>query len=112
VATIYRIVSATDWRAAQAAGVFRGTAHDLRDGFLHFSTWEQVAETAARHYAGLPDLMLLYVDVDRLPRALEWEVSRNGELFPHLYDALPISAVARAEDLPLGSDGRHIWPES
>ncbi|WP_341895485.1 DUF952 domain-containing protein [Ferrovibrio terrae] len=108
---IYRIISETDWAAAQAAGAFSGTAHDLRDGFIHFSTAKQAAETAARHYAGKTDLLLLFVRDDDLMSPLKWEKSRNDDLFPHLYGVLPVTAVYRVETLPLDSaTGRHIFP--
>jgi uncharacterized protein (DUF952 family) len=108
---IYRIVSEGDWRAAQAAGAFTGTAHDLRDGFIHFSTASQAAETAAKHYAGKTDLLLLYVRDSDLTSPLKWEKSRNDDLFPHLYGPLPVSAVYRVETLPLDSaTGRHVFP--
>ncbi|MFN3400256.1 MAG: DUF952 domain-containing protein [Ferrovibrio sp.] len=108
---IYRIISERDWQAAQAAGAFTGTAHDLRDGFIHFSTARQAAETAAKHYAGKTDLLLLYVRDSDLESPLKWEKSRNDDLFPHLYGPLPVSAVHRVEKLPLDSAGRHVFPE-
>lgn len=108
---IYRIISTADWQAAQAAGAFSGTAHDLRDGFIHFSTARQAAETAAKHYAGKVDLLLLYIRDSDLVSPLKWERSRNDDLFPHLYGPLPVSAVHRVERLPLDSAGRHIFPE-
>jgi len=110
--TIYRIISTADWAAAKAAGAFSGTAHDLRDGFIHFSTAKQAADTAAKHYAGLSDLLLLYVRADGLTAPLKWEKSRNDDLFPHLYGSLPVSAVHRIESLPLdAATGRHLFPE-
>jgi len=112
---IYRIVSAADWAAAQAAGIFAGTAHDIRDGFIHFSTAAQAAETAAKHYASHPDLLLLEVDTERLAALaagpLKWETSRHDDLFPHLYAALPVAAVGRVLPLPLDeATGRHVFP--
>lgn len=114
--TIYRIISKADWAAAQAAGAFTGTAHDIRDGFIHFSTAKQAAETAAKHYAGLTDLLLLYVRDTALSEMkagpLKWEKSRNDDLFPHLYGSLPVSAVHRVESLPFdAAQGRHRFPE-
>lgn len=110
--TIYRIISKADWAAAQAAGAFTGTAHDIRDGFIHFSTAKQAAETAAKHYAGLTDLLLLYVRGTALAAPLKWEKSRNDDLFPHLYGSLPVSAVHRVESLPFdAAQGRHVFPE-
>lgn len=109
--TIYRIVSRAEWAAAQSAGSFAGAAHDIRDGFIHFSTVRQVAETAAKHYAGQHDLLLLYVDIAALVAPLKWEAARGGDLFPHLYGALPVTAVRRVADLPVGADGRHVFPD-
>jgi uncharacterized protein (DUF952 family) len=107
VTTIYKIVSAPEWRIAEAAGVFRGAAIDLSDGYIHFSAKEQVGETAARHFASEPDLLLVSIDADKLGAALKWEVSRGGALFPHLYAPLELDAVLRVAPLPLRADGRH-----
>jgi uncharacterized protein (DUF952 family) len=109
--TIYKICQGALWREAQRAGVFRGAAVDARDGFIHFSSAEQVRETAVKHFAGVSDLMLIAVDADALDAALKWEVSRGGDLFPHLYGPLPLAAVRWAKPLPLGADQRHVFPE-
>ena len=109
--TIYKICERARWREAEGAGVFGGAAVDLRDGFIHFSTADQVRETAARHFAGAADLMLVAVDADALGGALKWEISRGGDLFPHLYGVLPLAAVLWARPLPLGGDGEHVFPE-
>jgi uncharacterized protein (DUF952 family) len=108
---IYKICPAALWRQAQEAGVFAGAPVDLADGFIHFSTAAQVAETAARHFAGQGDLLLLTVDGQALGPALRWEASRGGALFPHLYAPLPLAAVIHAAPLPLGADGRHVFAE-
>ncbi|WP_442754423.1 DUF952 domain-containing protein [Methylocystis sp. JAN1] len=105
--TIYKIISAAEWRAAEAEGVFRGAAVDLADGYIHFSAADQVEETAARHFAGMTDLLLVFVDANKLGDALKWEISRGGALFPHLYAPLPIGAVTHVAPLPLGAEGRH-----
>jgi uncharacterized protein (DUF952 family) len=107
---IYRLLDASVWNAAQRSGSFAGTEHDVRDGFIHFSTAGQVAETAARHYAGRQDLVLLQVSAEKLGPALRWEPSRGGALFPHLYGDLPVAAVERVDPLPLMADGRHQFP--
>jgi uncharacterized protein (DUF952 family) len=109
--TIYKIASAEMWKEATQSGVFHGAPIDLHDGYIHFSTAAQVADTAERHFAGLADLVLLAVDAAALGHALKWEASRGGALFPHLYAPLPTSAVIRADPLPLGPDGRHVFPE-
>ena len=107
---IYRLLGAAEWQRAQAAGSFLGTEHDRRDGFIHFSTAEQVAETATRYYAGQAALLLVGVSVPALGDALRWEPSRGGALFPHLYASLPVGAVVRIEELTLGADGTHLFP--
>ena len=104
---IYKIVAAPEWRAAAALGVFRGSAVDLADGFIHFSTAGQARETAAKHFAGQSDLLLVAVDAARLGDALKWEVSRGGALFPHLYAPLSLDLVTRVDPLPLAADGAH-----
>jgi len=106
---IYKIVPAELWRQSEAAGVFTGAPVDVRDGFIHFSTAAQARETAARHFAGIDDLLLVAVDADMLE--LRWEPSRGGDLFPHLYGDLPLSAVRRVVPLPRGADGGHLFPE-
>lgn len=107
---IYKILALSEWRAAEAAGVFAGAGIDLSDGYIHFSTQEQAAETAAKHFAGKRDLVLVAVDADRLGPALKWEVSRGGALFPHLYGTLATRDALWVKPLPLGLDGKHRFP--
>ncbi|MBV9511897.1 MAG: DUF952 domain-containing protein [Caulobacteraceae bacterium] len=102
---LYKLLDRPAWEDAKAAGVFKGSAIDIADGFIHFSTAGQTTETARRHFAGQDDLMLLAVDARALGAALRWEPSRGGELFPHLYAELPASAVIEAHPLALGPDG-------
>jgi len=111
VPTIYKIVPADLWRAAERDGVFRGSPVDLQDGFIHFSTAAQVAETAAKHFRGQTDLLLVSVDSAVLGKDLKWEPSRGGALFPHLHAPLALAAVTRVVPLPLNEDGMHRFPE-
>ena len=108
---IYKISDVALWNEAERAGIFTGAPVDVADGFIHFSTATQAAETAARHFAGRRDLVLVAVDADALGAALRHEPSRGGALFPHLYGTLALSAVRWVKPLPLGTDGRHIFPE-
>lgn len=108
--TIYKIVPALLWREAEREGTFRGAPVDHLDGFIHFSTREQVVETAARHFAGQHDLLLAAIDAGALGDALKWEPSRGGALFPHLYGPLPMRAVKWMRPLLVGADGLHIFP--
>jgi uncharacterized protein (DUF952 family) len=108
--TIFHLAGRADWLAAQSSGRYAGSPDDRRDGFIHFSTGAQVERSAARHRAGQADVLLLWVDAALLGAALRWERSGGGEEYPHLYDALPVSAVYRVDALALGSDGRHVLP--
>lgn len=109
--TIYKICEAAQWAKAERDGVFRGSKIDVADGYIHFSTAAQVVETAAKHFAGMADLVLVAVDAEALGDALKWEPSRGGALFPHLYDTLPVSAARRVKPLRLDGDGRHVFPK-
>jgi len=111
VTTIYKICRRALWRAAEAEGQFAGTADDLRDGFVHFSTAGQLAETVAKHFAHQTGLVLVAVDGDALGAFLKWEPSRGGALFPHLYGVLPLSAVRWARPLADEVAGRRDMPE-
>ncbi len=112
---IYTLVRAADWRAAEQSGAYQGSADDRRDGFLHFSTAAQLRASAAKHRAGITDLLMVEVAAAALGEALKWEPASGGSrpgLFPHLYDALSLSAVAQVVPLPLGEDGLHQFPSS
>ncbi|WP_298494969.1 DUF952 domain-containing protein [uncultured Maritimibacter sp.] len=107
---IYKIFRADEWAAFQATGETAGAPVDLADGYIHFSTAAQVAETAAKHFAGVEGLVLLALDSTRLGDDLKWEPSRGGQLFPHLYRPLRLDEVLWDEAFPLGPEG-HILPE-
>jgi uncharacterized protein (DUF952 family) len=107
---IYKICEHASWREAEREGIFRGAPVDFADGYIHFSTADQVAETAARHFAGQQEIVLVAVEAAALGPALKWEPSRGGALFPHLHGDLPLALVAWVRPLPLGADGRHLFP--
>jgi uncharacterized protein (DUF952 family) len=107
---ILKIFRRPEWDAFRAAGETLGAPIDLADGYIHFSTAAQVAETAASHFATESDLVLVAFDPDRLGPALRWEPSRGGALFPHLYRSLVLQDVVWDKSLPLGATG-HIFPE-
>ncbi len=107
---IYKIFRAPEWEAFRAAGQTDGAPVDLADGFIHFSTAAQAAETAAKHFAGEAGLVLLALEAEALGPALKWEPSRGGALFPHLYRRLLLEDVLWDRPLPLGASG-HVFPE-
>jgi uncharacterized protein (DUF952 family) len=109
--TIYKITPRSLWQAAEASGRFTGAPVDEDDGFIHFSTAQQVKETAGKHFAGQDDLLLIAIDETALDDQLRYEPSRGGALFPHLYAPLPLSAVSWVKPLPLQTDGSHAFPD-
>jgi uncharacterized protein (DUF952 family) len=118
---LYKLLTRAEWEAARAEGMYRGSAHDKRDGFIHFSTASQLTETARKHFRDVPDLLLLaidagslaeYIDQSAVPSAssiaegfLRWEPARGGQLFPHLYSDLPIAAVRSVVPISLDQNG-------
>jgi uncharacterized protein (DUF952 family) len=107
---VYKICRSAEWDAAVQLGVYRGSADDVRDGFLHLSLPHQLAQTAARHFAGQADLVLVALDPASLGPALRFEPSRGGDLFPHLYGELPTRLARSVRPLPW--DGaRHRLPD-
>lgn len=107
---IYKLLRGSEWAEARAGAAFNGSTVDIKDGFIHFSTAAQAAETAAKYFSGETGLVLAEVDPARLGVGLKWEPSRGGALFPHLYGVLPLSAVTRTWELALGTDGRPELP--
>jgi len=107
---IFKIVPRPEWERAGA--IYEGSAHDRADGFLHFSTGPQLAETLRRYYAGQDDLVLVAVDADALGTALRWEYAASrGEDFPHLYGPLPRASVLWVRALRRQADGEFLIPQ-
>ena len=107
--TIYHMCRASDWAARTDAG-YTGTANDHADGFMHFSGRHQAVRSGRKYYKGVENALLLTVDATQLGDALKWEMAANGQEFPHLYGALPESAVIAVTPLDLGGDGYHVFP--
>jgi uncharacterized protein (DUF952 family) len=107
---IYHMCLRTEWEAAARSGAYEGSSQDRQDGFIHFSTAEQLPQSARKHRKGQPGLVLLAVEPQVLGEALRWEPSRRGASFPHLYGALPVSAVRAVWDTPLDSAGIPVLP--
>lgn len=106
---IYKIFRADEWSALRKRGATEGAPIDVADGYVHFSTAVQAAETAAKHFKDEDGLFLLALDSDALGQDLKWEPSRGGALFPHLYRELRMEDVLWAQPLPL-VDGQHQFP--
>jgi uncharacterized protein (DUF952 family) len=109
---IYKIATTADWQAAERTGRFEGSSHDKADGFIHFSTATQLKETLALYYAGVNDILLIAVDAAKLSASLKWEhAPSRGEDFPHLYAALPLSAVQWTHALTRDAQGSAVIPD-
>ena len=106
---IYKVCDSGLWEDAKQAGKFIGAEIDLQDGYIHFSTASQLLDTLARHFAGRDGLVLLKIEISQLD--IIWETARNGDLFPHLYDHLPLHSVVAEHLLNLSADGDHVVPK-
>lgn len=107
---IYKLFRPAEWAVLQQNGETTGAPIDVEDGYVHFSTAEQVAETAAKYFTGVDGLMLLAVPDAPLAADLKWEPSRGGALFPHLYRVLRMEDVAWSRELDLTDEGTPIIP--
>lgn len=105
---VYKLLTRSEWRAAEATGVFEGSAVDLADGFIHFSTAAQAPETGRRYFTGVADLVIVGFGAEALGEGLKWEASRGGDLFPHLYGPLPTALAVEVRDVALDSDGAPV----
>jgi len=110
-AVAFKVMSRADWTRARAEGRYEGSAVDLADGYIHMSTEAQLPETLSKHYRGQSDLVVLIVDLGTVDDDLVWEPSRGGDLFPHLYAALPISAVTGQRSIAVTADGTVVEAE-
>ena len=108
---VFKIVLRPAWEDACRTGAFIGSADDVRDGYIHLSTREQIAGTLAKHFRDKDDLVVIQYETHVLGETLRWEVSRGGDLFPHLYSALPTASAGGVFALPLGTDGVPMLPK-
>jgi uncharacterized protein (DUF952 family) len=107
---IYKVVDKHVWAAAKKEGLFCGAQIDIKDGYIHLSSAEQLAETVAKHFAGQDDLLLVSVSVAAVAEDLKWELSRNDQRFPHLYRSLKMDDVVGEQPLVMAADGSHVMP--
>ncbi|RLB49738.1 MAG: DUF952 domain-containing protein [Deltaproteobacteria bacterium] len=105
---VYKLLERADWESIEGQAEWDGSEVDRRDGFIHFSAADQVAETLRKHFATASELVLLSVSTSTV--SLTWEPSRGGALFPHLYGPLPLGAIDRVEHLPRGPSGHELPP--
>ncbi|GAB1642115.1 DUF952 domain-containing protein [Krasilnikovia sp. MM14-A1259] len=108
---IYKILRPSEWAEFEAAGRFDGSPHDRRDGFIHLSTREQVADTAARVFGQEPTLVVVAVETETLGETVRWEEApRRGDVFPHVYGPLPRTSVTAVHHVPGASAVDDVLP--
>ncbi|MBW8783914.1 MAG: DUF952 domain-containing protein [Novosphingobium sp.] len=106
----YKVLLGPQMAELEFTGEFGGSGADRADGYIHLSTRDQLEETVHKHFAGSDDLHVAAVDLDALGGAVKWEPARGGELFPHLYGTLPLSAVIAYGPLERDEHGRIRLP--
>jgi len=111
-ATAYKVLTADQMAVLEHEGVFAGAPVDLADGYIHLSTAAQLTETVDKHFAGQDDLHIAAVDLAAMGGAVKWEESRGGQLFPHLYAPLPLTAVIAYGPMKRDEDGTVRLPVS
>ena len=105
MADVFKITPVSLWHVAQAEGSFAGSPDDIRDGFIHLSTAQQIEGTLAKHFRNQDDLIIVAFHSAQLGSSLRWEASRGGALFPHMYGALPVNLALWQRRLTLGAEG-------
>lgn len=108
---IYKILKKHEWQDALKAGIYKGSSDDMRDGFIHFSTADQMVATAGKFFKGQDDLVLVAIDEGKLDKTtFKYEGSSQDNLYPHLYGHLDVKAAVKTWDLPLDHKGLHMFP--
>ena len=106
---VFKICEKEEWENLKNNDFFEGSKIDQIDGFIHLSTSEQVKETLKKHFTSKNKLYLLEINADDLE--LVWEVSRNNQLFPHLYEPLPLGTITKIYRVFMDINGNHIIPK-
>ncbi len=105
--SIYKVLDRALWQLALESGEFLGAEIDMKDGYIHFSTANQLVETVRKHFVGRQELLVVEFDSDDFGDSLRWEVSRGGDQFPHLYASLDTALAQATYELPLSPGGQH-----
>jgi uncharacterized protein (DUF952 family) len=109
---VYKVCSVSEWEEANKTNFFLGSAIDIKDGFIHLSTKDQLEVTVSKHFAGQTKLLLIGFDIKVIKSSLKWEKSRDGDLFPHFYGKINVNLANEIFQLNLGMDGFHKFPEN
>ena len=108
---IYKILNKEDLKKAKSSGVYSGSSKDIEDGYIHFSSQEQVEGTLKKYYSDEKNLILLKVETLNLDH-LVWEQASDGNFFPHLYSPLDLTNVVDEYEIKLNNEGNHALPDN
>ena len=108
---IYKILNKEDLKKAKSNGVYSGSSKDIEDGYIHFSSQEQVEGTLKKYYSDEKNLILLKVETLNLDH-LVWEQASDGNFFPHLYSSLDLTNVVDEYEIKLNNEGNHALPDN
>ncbi|MDC0585795.1 DUF952 domain-containing protein [Candidatus Pelagibacter sp.] len=108
---IYKIIDKNEWKKVKDVGPYSGSKKDIEDGYIHFSSEEQVEGTLKKYYLNQTDLILLKVDTLKLDNLI-WEQASDGNMFPHLYSSLDLSNVVEELEIILDKEGNHMLPNN
>ena len=94
---IYKILTKNEYEVFKKNDYYSGTEKDINDGFIHFSTKDQLIGTLEKYYKSEKNLILLKFPSNNL-KNLKWEES--GKLFfPHLYSKLNTKDLLEIHEL-------------
>ena len=108
---IYKILNKEDLKKAKSNGAYSGSSKDIEDGYIHFSSQEQVEGTLKKYYSEEKNLILLKVETLNLDH-LVWEQASDGNFFPHLYSSLDLTNVVDEYEIKLNNEGNHALPDN
>jgi uncharacterized protein (DUF952 family) len=109
---ICHILTADEWEGAKKNGVYTPTSLDA-EGFIHCSTFSQVMRTANLFFKDQSNLVLLWICEEKVQAEIHYEdLAGEGMLFPHIYGAINLDAVAYTALLAPAKDGRFVFPKA
>lgn len=108
---IYKITTAPLWAQAERTGVLPGMPIDDADGYMHFSTADQLGETLGLHFRGQSEIFVLKVALGPIAAHVKWEPSRGGALFPHLYAPLQTAHIVKSWPVRVDENGQTNLPD-
>lgn len=82
---VYRVMLNNEWDEFKKKKKFFGNKLDIQSGYIHLSTKSQIKNTIEKYYKNQDSIIIFKINVKDIAKNLKWEISRNNQLFPHLY---------------------------